>query len=207
VTFFKQRAVRGWTASLLFLAVVSADVALADDPQAPVLRFQDALISAMKDGERVGFAGRRERMEAMVDSSFDLRAVTRAIIGRHYESLTRAQRAELGQRVRRYAVTTFAARFSRYEGERFEPTNVRAVDAESARVSGRFMSAGGSATDLGYAVHRSAAGWRIVNVWFDGVSGTDIQRAEFEVFLRNGGVERLKGKLDELITRLESGAG
>ena len=48
--------------------------------------------------------------------------------------------------------------------------------------------------------------WRIINICFGGVSGTDIQRAEFEVFLRDGGATRLRERLDELIRNIERGA-
>jgi len=193
--------VTAWIGALLAAAPLLA--ARADEePLSPVQRFQQTLIEAMRDGERLGFEGRRARMQALVDEAFHVPRIARAIIGRHHEALSAAEREALAERIRAYAVATLASRFARHDGERFEAPRLRAREGGRARASSRFLSASGGATALDYALLDDGGGWRILNVWFDGVSGTDIQRAEFEAFLRDGGAERLKAKLDELIAAL-----
>lgn len=192
-----------WAALLALCSFIVAPAAPADDgPLGPVTRLQETLIGMMKDGPTIGFPGRRDRADAVVDQVFDVPQVTRAVLGRHYAGLTPAERGALGRRVRAYAVATLASRFTRYDGERFDGTRVSRTDGGQARAKSRFLGAGGRATSLDYLLLRDGPRWRIVNVWFDGVSGTDIQRAEFEVFLRDGGASRLITRLDELIERL-----
>ncbi len=70
------------------------------------------------------------------------------------------------------------------------------------RIKSRF-SGPDTEVSLDYIVRRGNNGdWRISNVWFSGVSGTDIQQKEFASFLRKGGAQRLITKLDEIILGL-----
>ena len=157
----------------------------------------------MKDGADLGFAGRKSRMQSLVDEHFDMAAITRAVIGRHYQQMGLAQRAALGKRINEFAISTLASRFSRFDNKRFVDPSVRAVNNDRARLSSKFVQADGDATDLSYDLSRVGERWRISNISFGGVSGTSIQRAEFEVFLRQGGSASLLEKLDTLISEIE----
>jgi ABC-type transporter MlaC component len=106
-------------------------------------------------------------------------------------------------RINEYAIATLASRFSRFDNERFSDPVVRAKRDNLTRLSGKFIAADGDSTVLTYDVRRRGDRWRIINILFDGVSGTDIQRAEFEVFLRDGGAARLRDKIDALIHAME----
>ena len=64
----------------------------------------------------------------------------------------------------------------------------------------------GDVTALTDDVRRQGNSWRIINISFGGVSGSDTQCAEFEVFLRDGGATLLSEKLDELIRSIERDA-
>ncbi|MFT5174701.1 MAG: phospholipid transport system substrate-binding protein [Gammaproteobacteria bacterium] len=190
--------------SALFLL---SDVALANEALSrPVLGFQQTLIAAMKDGADLGFAGRKSRMQSLVDEHFDMPAITRAVIGRHYQQMEPAQRAALSKRIHEFAISTLASRFSRFDNERFLDPVVRVVNNDRARLSSKFVQVDGDATDLTYDLSRVDERWRISNISFGGVSGTSIQRAEFEVFLRSGGSASLLEKLDTLISEIERDA-
>ena len=92
---------------------------------------------------------------------------------------------------------------ARLDNEQFSDPVVRAQRDKLARLSGMFVAADGDSTALTYDVRRHEDRWRIINISFDGVSGTDIQRAGFEVFLREGAAARLRDKLDALIRTME----
>lgn len=191
-------------AAVLFAASLSCTV-LAAEPTIPVDRLQSTLTDAMKGGEQLGFDGRRKLIEPMMDQVFDLAAITRRIIGRWWDDLDDAMRDALSQRLRRYAVATLASRFDAHDGERFETGEVREVTPDTVTVRSRFHRPADPAVQLDYALRQGSAGWRIVDVWFDGVSGTRIQHDEFAAFLRRGGARELVQRLDEVIARLEGG--
>lgn len=180
----------------------SADQAMSR----PVLGFQQALITTMKEGASLGFAGRKSRMQMLVNENFDMQAITRAVIGRHYAQMAATERESLRVRINEFAIATLASRFSRFDNERFAEPAVRATRDDRARLSGEFIAGDGDVTALTYDIRQQGKRWRIINISFGGVSGTDIQRAEFEVFLRDGGATRLSEKLDELIRSIERAA-
>jgi phospholipid transport system substrate-binding protein len=191
-------------AALLIAASVSI-AAHASEPTIPVERLQATLIEAMRGGERLGFDGRRKLVEPAMDQVFDLAAITRQIIGRWWDGLGEAMRDTLAQRLRRYAVAVLASRFDAHDGERFETGEVRELAPDTVTVRSRFHRPADPPVQLDYALFRGAAGWRIVDVSFDGVSGTRIQHDEFAAFLRRGGAKELVQRLDEVIARLEGG--
>jgi hopanoid biosynthesis associated membrane protein HpnM len=177
---------------------------LASDAMArPVLNFQQTLLAVMKDGASLGFAGRKARLQTMVDEAIDMPAIIQSVLGGHYATMAATEREALGQRINEYAIATLASRFRRYDGERFAESLVRAVRGDRARLSAEFVDADGDVTGLSYDLRAQGERWRIINISFDGVSGTDIQRAEFEAFLRDGGTARLVEKLDALIVYLQ----
>lgn len=185
----------------LVLCALSNSWTFASGPptRVPVTRFEAALIESMRLSATRTLAERKQLLATMVDQSFDLTTVSRAVIGSYWEGLSASERAGLSQRIRDYAITTLATRFVNFEGERFEARDSASLDAHHARVRSIFIGATGRQTQLDYVVRRNDDEHRIVNVYFDGVSGTDIQRGEFAVFLREGGAARLMAKLDELI--------
>lgn len=102
-----------------------------------------------------------------------------------------------------FAISTLASRLSRFDNERFLQPLVRVLSGNRARLSSKFVQADGDVTDLTYDLRREDSRWRIINISFGGVNGTDIQRAEFETFLRRGGAASLLDKLDVLIGDIE----
>jgi phospholipid transport system substrate-binding protein len=189
----------------LLIAASVLTAARAAEPTGPVEHLQSTLIEAMRGGERLGFNGRRDLIAPAMDAAFDMDAISRRIIGRWWDGLDDAMRAALVQRLRRYAVAVLASRFDAHDGERFETGELREVTADSVTVRSLFHRPADPPVQLDYALLRGAAGWRIVDVWFDGVSGTRIQHDEFAAFLRRGGAEQLLRRLDEVSARLESG--
>ena len=193
---------RAMLSMALLLGLFTAQVEAAGDVEAPVRKFQEALLHIMKQGPTLGFEGRKQYLAPVIDQAFDLRHISRAIIGRYWKNLTVAERRHLADRIRDYALATLASRFSEADGETFVMGPQSAVGDKAMRVKSRFT---GPDTDvsLDYLVRRDSHGdWRVSNVWFDGVSGTDIQQQEFASFLRKGGAEGLIVKLDEVILGL-----
>jgi len=83
-----KRVTTSLVLSITSALMLMSQVALAIEAVfAPVLAFQQTLIAVMKDGSTLGFAGRKSRMQTLVGEQFDMRAIARAVIGRHYPNL------------------------------------------------------------------------------------------------------------------------
>jgi ABC-type transporter MlaC component len=189
-------------ASVLVALALALEPAAAETPRDPVSRFEQGLLQAMRSADDGQPRRRHDALQRMLEGSFDLAAVAREVIALHWDSLQAPTREALTARIRDYAVAVLADRFVGYSSERFEPQVESPLDDRHTRVRSLFVDADGDTTQLDYVVRDTAVGPRIVNVYFDGVSGTDIQRREFAAFLREGGAQALLRRLDALIADL-----
>jgi phospholipid transport system substrate-binding protein len=173
-----------------------------------VQRLHDELIGVMRNGETLGYVGRRDRLATVFRELFDLPYIARLLLGsEQWARLDAAQRARFEDMIFRYATGTFASRFTSYDGERFDVEFERPLQKTRIQVRGRFVMDDGDTVQLDYALHQRQRGWQILDVYYDGVSGTRIQRNEFVEVIENQGLEalfeQLAGKLEELDATIE----
>ena len=185
---------------------VATQVANAQTPDASpaVRRFQDALIHVMQNGAELGFAGRRDYLMPVVSEGFDLLAVSRLVLGKRWKQLDANQQTEMTALLQRLAATTLASQFTSYAGERFEILSEKPLQSARRYVRSEFHTSD-SVLRVDFALHHRDAGWRIINVWYDGVSGSRIHREEFAAIISRDGVEGLMQRLNEQIAQLAGG--
>lgn len=186
----------------------SALAAGADGALAPVQAFDNALLAAMKAGERTPFAHRYAMLEPPVDRTFDLDAILRVSVGPHWSSLPADQQAALQTAFRRYTVANFVANFDKYAGETIEASpQTRSLANGDQVVTTRIASSGRSPTVLAYVMRQGPAGWRAVDVLADGsISRVATQRSDFRGLLSNGGGSALVASLQNKVASLSGGA-
>jgi len=195
---------RTLTGLLLFasLGLVTAARAAEGTPAAAVERLHDALIEVMKDGTKLGYEGRQKHLEPVVRAIFDLPIVAHAMLFSHWKSLSTEQRAAVTDAFTRLAVASLAANFKRYDGERFEVKSNHALRDGRVRVRCDLSESDGEIVKLDYVLHRAVDGWRVTNVWFDGVSERQIRGAEFSSIIRREGFDSLMKRLAATITAM-----
>lgn len=191
--------------SALNSAQTSAQSSANDSASSTVQQFQDALIEIMKGGDEMGFEGRREIVAAIVDETFDLPYITRLVVGSHWSTLDRRERDALSEAFVRMAIATLAARFNSYDGEEFVVAWERELKKQRMQVRGEFVFTDGEVVNIDYALHTRRGSWQIINIWFDGVSGTRIQHEEFDDVLATDGVDELIRLLDEKVAYYAGG--
>lgn len=65
-------------------------------------KFQTELIHVMKDGKKLGYAGRYEKLEPAVVNSHDLPKIARIVVGKEGEKLTEEQQKKISRCVHAY---------------------------------------------------------------------------------------------------------
>jgi phospholipid transport system substrate-binding protein len=185
--------------SAVLLAALAAPPALhaqASDPAAQVIdRFEQSLLSVMKDAKKLGPRGRFERLEPVIGQTFDLAAMTRFAVGTAWSSLSPADQQGLVRAFTRMTVATYAHNFDEYGGERFTLDGVETRGPDKL-VKTRLASANSSHT-LTYRMRQSGGGWKVIDVYYDGaVSSILGQRSEYASTLRSGGAQALVRKLE-----------
>ncbi len=184
------------TIVLAVSALVATPVAAKEaiDPAAVVADFNASLLATMKDGKALGLAGRTAKLLPLVKATHDMPAMTRLVAGPVWATTPPAQQATLTDAFTRHSVIAYAANFASFDGERFtvQPkVDTRGADA----LVHAAIVAKATTTALNYRLHRTDGGWRIVDVFADGISQIAVQRAEFAATLKAGGATALAAKL------------
>jgi phospholipid transport system substrate-binding protein len=192
--------------ALLVAAVASApgQTAPAAAPVAAVQGLCDALISAMKQGPALGFAGRRQLLEPEIRRAIDLPLMTRLVLGPPWRSLTPDVQRQLVEAFSDYSISTYANRFNGYSGEQFsvDPAPTR-LDSGDVIVHTKLVTKDPDPVRLDYLMRSSGGAWKIIDVYLSGtISELAARRSEFSAVLRQGGaaalVEMLRKKAAEL---------
>jgi phospholipid transport system substrate-binding protein len=194
-------------AAMALLLFGLAKAVAAFDAQAarhPVEQFQQGLLELMQAGNSVGFNGRRDRLSELLEWYMDIPLIAELLLGKARDSLSPTERDELGQVMLKYAVSALAGAFGSYDGQRFKVGAVSQLKSGRARVRGQFVEADGDVTKLNYLVNPRAQDWRIIDMWFDGVSGLQIYKAEFRNVLARESASVLLDSLKKRIQKLEA---
>jgi phospholipid transport system substrate-binding protein len=200
--------------SFLFAAVAALTVAwrgaesrAATTPAATLHGFYDTLLAVMKDGPKLGFAGRRQKLAPAISQAFDLSLMTRLVVGLPWPSLSADDQKQLVNAFTDFSIATYASQFDDFSGEKFE------VDPKAAPAPGsdvivktKLIQSNGEPVQLDYLLRQEQGEWRIIDVFLSGtISQLAARRSEFSGILREQGARGLivvlKEKTRALATR------
>jgi phospholipid transport system substrate-binding protein len=189
--------------TLSYAAAAPAAHAQVEDPAAQQIRtFDDALISVMKQADKLGPRGRFETLQLALDKTFDLPTMTRFAVGSTWSTLPPDQQAQLVRAFSRMTAATYAHNFDGYSGETFsiEKVDTRGPD----KLVHTRLAGSGAPTELAYRMRQADGGWRVIDVYYQGaVSSLLGQRSEYAATLASGGAaalaRKLNGRADELL--------
>jgi len=155
--------------------------------------FYDTLLGVMKDGQRLGFAGRRGRLAPAIRRSFDFPLMTRLMVGTQWQQMTADQHQQLIDAFSAFSIATYANRFDDYSGESFEvdDTPEHANNGDDI-VKSRLVKSDGDKVELDYLMRGESGRRQIIDVYLSGtVSELATRRSELSSVLRRDGVDAL----------------
>jgi phospholipid transport system substrate-binding protein len=154
--------------------------------------FYEALLTVMKQADKLGIRGRYEQLAPVVRATFDLAAMTRIAIGSDWNSIPAELQIALVDNFARMTIATYAARFDGYSGERFEVEPATAERNTGRIVRTKLLQSNGEPITLNYLVRGSGESWKIVDVYLTGtISELATRRSEFGAILKSGGPNAL----------------
>jgi phospholipid transport system substrate-binding protein len=171
---------------------------------APVRTFYDALLDAMRRAKALGVHGRYDALAPVIRATFDLAAMTRISVGPRWNSIPPEQQTALIDGFTRMTIATYASRFDGYSGERFEVDPAVETRKTGSVVHTRLVQSNGEPIAINYLMRRSAAGWKVVDVYLTGaISELATRRSEFGAIFDAGGptklIDSLKQQTDQLL--------
>ena len=199
----------------VLLLVASPKLALPDAGEVPessvpttvVDSLHEVLISVMKDAKTLGYGGRFERLEPVINEFFDIPFMAEKSIGRYWKTLDEENQARLLATFERFTVANYAGRFTGYSGQFFETVKEEASKYGTILVYSRLVSADGETIQLNYRLRPAKDdGWRIIDVLLNGtVSELALRRSEYSSLIRREGFAALMSALNQRIDDLAGG--
>jgi phospholipid transport system substrate-binding protein len=197
------------------LSVASPNLALPDsgevsEPSAPtkvVDALHEILISVMKDAKTLGYGGRFERLEPVINELFDIPFMAEKSIGRYWKTIDEENRARLLATFERFTVANYAGRFTGYSGQFFETSKEEASKYGTVLVYSRLVSEDGEIIQLNYRLRPAKDdGWRIIDVLLNGtISELALRRSEYSSLIQREGFTALMSALNKRIDDLAAG--
>jgi len=204
------RTLPGATLVVALLALPAAPRAAEEAPDAGptrvIERLHGALLDAMKNAEALGFEGRYQRLAPVLQGSFDLDFMASKAVGRHWRALSEEEQARIRDVFERFMVSTYANRFSGYDGQSFEIHAQQEAPRDTMFVRTSIVRADGDEVEVNYRLHETAQGWRIIDVLLRGtVSELALRRSEYSSVIEREGFDSLVETLEQKIADLSDG--
>ena len=181
---------------LLCVLVLGGQVRAAEDPGLQVDALHAVLVKAMKHGGTI--AERIALVDDQVFALFDFETIARISVGREWTKMQAADQTRLVDLLRRLSVATYADRFDKFEGQRFERQGVQTSKSGSV-VKTVIVRSNGERVSLHYYFRAG----KIFNVVADGVSDLALRRSDYGSILKREGLAALFKHVEQNVAELE----
>lgn len=190
-----------WVLLLPISSAIGSPNTESASPESVVHKLQNGLLHIMQEGQKLGYDGRYQYLEPIIDQSHDVDMIIKTILGATFWSqLDQTQQNLLVATFRQLTVATYASQFAAYDGETFKFIEQRELPREQALVRSQLITPSDSGTiNFDYVLHQQNGNWRIINILFDGVSDLAIKRGEYRAVMQKDGFQALIEKLKEKI--------
>lgn len=190
------------TTLLLVLGLVGVSCVVRASPRDPavvdVQALTGSLLRAMRAGPSLSTSQRYHELEPVIEQVFALPLMTRLSVGPEWASLAPEQQNSLIAAFSRYTIANYAHDFRNFDGQRFEISeNVVNRGAEKI-VRSLLVPRDDSPATLLYRIVSVGGNWKIVDVYYDGVSQLTLHRADFAGAIAAGGAPALVAHLNRV---------
>jgi phospholipid transport system substrate-binding protein len=149
----------------------------------------------ISDAERV------KRMRVLLAETFDVKAISKFVLGIYWRRSTEDQRAEFLKLYRTVVSHSYAGLFKKYSGERFEVFRQVSVDGGGSIVYGRIKRPDGPPVAVELQVVKISGAYKAVDIKIEGVSMPLTHRKEYSSVIR-----RNRGNVSGLLNVLRKKA-
>jgi len=164
----------------------------AGDAKSTVDAFDSSLLDVMKNAEKLGYQGRFDKFDPVINKVYDIPLMTRISVGPQWSSLTPDQQAKVTEAFKKLSIATYASRFDGYGGESFQITGESPANGGDQIIDTKLMRPNDEPVELNYRLRKSGDDWKIIDVYLSGtISQLANYRSEFAATLRSGGADAL----------------
>jgi phospholipid transport system substrate-binding protein len=189
------------TVGLLVLSTVQGGWAATAQEQlkGAIDRVVSTLDSPAMKGEGKA-ADRRAAVRLIANEIFDFGEIARRSLGRYWQPLSEAQRAEFVGLFGDLLERSYISKIELYGGEKIVYSGER-MDGDLAIVSTKILTKNGTEVPIDYRLFRRGDNWKVYDVNIEGISLVSNYRTQFNKIIQSSGyntlVDRMKAKQTE----------
>lgn len=188
--------------ALLLVLLQSASSSAQDLGPEELVRKLASEFMEITQNDKLMQGGDRRAIGAVFDKKlvpmFDFQEAARIAVGTAWRTASLEQQERIVKEFRSMIVRVYSNVFGTYPGQsmRVEPLKLP-PGATAATVRGQHFRAGRPPIPIHVATHKTAAGWRIFDINVEGVSVLLTYRSEFELIVKESGIEGLIRRITE----------
>lgn len=172
-----------------------------------VAALNQGLEEVLRQAAELDYRGRYERLDPILAAAFDFDFMARQALGRQWDDLGAEDQRRWVAAFRDLTNATYAGRFNRFSGQRFETLEESAAAHETVIVRSRVIDPAGEDVDLTYRLRQDGEQWKVIDVYLKGtVSEVALRRSEYASVLRREGFEALLAAVHRRVAALSAGA-
>lgn len=152
-----------------------------------------------------GTEERRKRFNELFLRAFDVPAIGRFVLGRHWSRVKPEEQQQFLVVMGEYVAGIYASQFADYKGYSFRTTGTRAMGEGEALVSAQIDREGQAPIRMEFRVRPGDGGYRIADVAVENVSLILTKRDEFSPTLNSEGVQGVIKRMQAVISNTARG--
>src|ERR1700733_58868 len=162
--------------------------------------FDNSLLDVMKNAEKLGYKGRFDKFDPVINKVYDIPLMTRISVGPQWSTLTPDQQTKVTEAFKKLSIATYASRFDGYGGESFQITGESPANGGDDIVDTKLGRPNDEPVELNYRLRKNGDDWKIIDVYLSGtISQLANYRSEFAATLRSGGADALVALINQKV--------
>jgi len=194
----KPRVVMLFGACIIALAIGSTDATAADRAVVEVQSLSASLLKSMRAGQSESMTERYRDLKPVIEEVFALPLMTRLSVGPSWARFSPQQQQALVKAFSRFTIANYAHNFRSFDGEKFQVDEKVVRRGPEEVVRARLIPANDSPASLLYLMEKVDGVWRVVDVYYNGISQLALHRADFASAIGSGGAPVLIAHLNKV---------
>lgn len=184
--------------AVLLVAAASPAFAAGDPAVTQVQALSAALLKAMQAGPAASTTARYRELEPVIERVFALPLMTSLSVGPSWASFQAQQQTALIAAFSHYTIANYAHNFHDFNGQKFA-VDANVVDRGAEKiVRSQLDSPNDTPVNFLYRLREVNGAWKIVDVYYNGVSQLILHRTEFAEVIASGGPPALIAYLNKV---------
>jgi phospholipid transport system substrate-binding protein len=199
-----RRRVLGLLGAAALLSPGVAFAQAAPEPGALIQKFYDTLLDCMKRGEALGFDGRYQLIEPVLNETFDVATMCKIAVGPEWTKMPGDKKGAVLVTFNKYMVTTYASRFKSDKKLIFKVGESKPAGDGRVLVESKLIRSEGDPVELNYLFRLNKDVWRVIDIYLAGsISQMAQMRSDFAKTVTDGGADALIASLEQKIEDLK----